>query len=831
MFSKNLVCAIGALVVFSACAGSEPDRHLDQPDAAAWQSWARRRPLNDGVNTPALYELAEARLARLERFSSRIGRVIPSSDPAAQVWFNGSRVIATGDRVSPTALLDTWTPLGPGNIGGRTRVLRYHPTRPGTIYAAGVSGGIWRTDDSGASWRPIVQGLANIAVNSMVINPVQPDVMFVGTGEGYFREEIRGTGLPLRGGGVYTSRDGGNSWQRLSATAGEDFYWVNDLELGIGDRQRLYAATRTGVWRSVDGGASWTALLRTSVRGGCLDLAIRPDRSDDMLFASCGSYEQATVYRFARASTSDSAEVVLREPGMGRTSIAVAPSAPDTIYALSASNDEGPGGNYRQGLLAVWRSQRSGDPGSWEARVTNTDSNKLYTLILTNPSGPMVRECNNNSPQITDTFTNMGWYNNVLAVDPKDANRVWASGVSWFRSDDGGRNWGLAMISRNGVHPDQHAIAFPPGYDGAGNAEVLIGNDGGIYRSTTARGDTATGARAACSNAANSMAWEPLNHNYGVTQFYHGVVFPDGTHYMGGAQDNSTLLGSDEAGSEGWRVLFGGDGGYSAVNPADTQTLYANYQWLSLGKSIDGGATFAMKLNGLDPQRTDVLGPDANYLFVAPMVMDNTDPLRLWAGGEFLYRTSTGADQWIKASTQLPDQGLASAIVIDPQSLGQHVVVGTHKGDILSTRSALSSTSTTSWQQARPRDGWITSIAFDPRDSNIQYATYGNFGGAHVYKTINDGATWTSIDGSGATGLPDIPVHSIVADPDDPARLYLGTDLGVFVSINGGATWMAEETGFGPTVTEWLVLMKNPAGQKLLFAFTHGRGVWRVAIR
>ena len=131
----------------------------------------------------------------------------------------------------------------------------------------------------------------------------------------------------------------------------------------------------------------------------------------------------------------------------------------------------------------------------------------------------------------------------------------------------------------------------------------------------------------------------------------------------------------------------------------------------------------------------------------------------------------------------------------------------------------------------RPRDGWVTSLAFDPRDANVQYATYGNFGGAHAFKTVNGGATWASIDGSGATGIPDIPVHSIVVDPDNGARLYLGTDLGVFVSIDGGATWMAEETGFGPTVTEWLVLMKNPAGRKLLFAFTHGRGVWRVEIR
>ena len=125
----------------------------------------------------------------------------------------------------------------------------------------------------------------------------------------------------------------------------------------------------------------------------------------------------------------------------------------------------------------------------------------------------------------------------------------------------------------------------------------------------------------------------------------------------------------------------------------------------------------------------------------------------------------------------------------------------------------------------------MTSIAFDPLDDNVLYATYGNFGGAHVFRSIDNGATWRSLDGSGATGLPDIPVHSIVVDPDDRQRLYLGTDLGVMVSIDGGQTWMTEETGFGPAVTMWLSLIRTPAGQKQLFAFTHGRGAWRVTLR
>ena len=110
------------------------------------------------------------------------------------------------------------------------------------------------------------------------------------------------------------------------------------------------------------------------------------------------------------------------------------------------------------------------------------------------------------------------------------------------------------------------------------------------------------------------------------------------------------------------------------------------------------------------------------------------------------------------------------------------------------------------------------------------YATYGNFGGSHVYRSENGGVSWTSLDGAGEGRIPDIPTHSVVVDPDDSARLYLGTDVGVLVSLDRGATWMVEETGYGRAVTEWITLSRDAQGRKWLFAFTHGRGVWRVRV-
>jgi hypothetical protein len=120
---------------------------------------------------------------------------------------------------------------------------------------------------------------------------------------------------------------------------------------------------------------------------------------------------------------------------------------------------------------------------------------------------------------------------------------------------------------------------------------------------------------------------------------------------------------------------------------------------------------------------------------------------------------------------------------------------------------------------------------FRSENADVVYATYGNFGGSHVFKSSDGGNAWQALDGTSDLSLPDVPVHSIVIHPDDTARLYLGTDLGVFVSVDGGQRWMLEETGFGPVVTEWLSLIRDASGRKRLFAFTHGRGVWRVDVR
>jgi Calx-beta domain len=791
----------------------EVEHPPDQPDAAELYYRSKRVP-TDGKSLAIVdrYQAASEAMLDMPRYSSRRRQRLPSLREAA-----GQGLAQVPDSTAKAAALGTWEPLGPGNIGGRTRAVLVDPGQPGRMYAAGVSGGIWRTTDAGGSWTPIADTAVNIAFNSMVMDPADPRVIYAGTGEGYFREIERGTALPLRGAGIFKTTDGGH-FARLGSTANANFQWVNDLAVSFNDSRRVYAATRTGVWRSQDGGGSWQRILAPGVNGGCLDLALRSDRPTDVLFAACGTFAPATIYRHLAAETDAAWEAVLAESGMGRTTLALAPSDQDRIYALATSIVPGPGGRFDGGLHAFFRSDQGGAAGTWTATVRNSDPDKLATLLLSNPISAHRADCGF-GPQ--NSYSNLGWHANVVAVDPVDPDVVFAGGVDLFRSDDGGEAWGLISYwwdSPPSAHADQHVVVFHPQYDGVSNQVLFLGSDGGVWRTGNARGAKATGPAGACSPANTGVRWTSLDHSLGTTQFYHGVPFPDGRRYLGGAQDNGSLLGSNDAGVNGWSHVFGGDGGYVAVDPTDPNVLYVETQGINVQKSVDGGASFA-------PATTGISDTAADALFIVPLVMDPSAPRRLWLGTRRLWRSADAAAGWQAASPALDAAGKVSAVAVDPSD-SDRVLAGLSTGSIHRSQNATSADAGSSWPAVRPREGYVTWLAFDPSSSGVAYATYAGFGGQHVWKSIDGGAAWSPIGGSGAGRLPDIPVHSIVVGPTQASILYLGTDLGVFVSVDGGETWMVENTGFATVVTESLAITAGAAPR--LFAFTHGRGAWRV---
>jgi photosystem II stability/assembly factor-like uncharacterized protein len=443
--------------------------------------------------------------------------------------------------------LGAWESLGPGNVGGRTRALLIHPTTPNVMYAAGVAGGVWKTTNAGARWEPLTDLMANIAVACLAFDPNNPNTIYAGTGEGFFN------GNAVRGAGIFRTVDGGTNWSPITATGTSDFHYVNDIVISKANSQRIYAGTRTGIWRSLDGGGTWEKVLNYT--DGCLDLVIRTDQMTDYIFAACGTFGGGEIFRNTDASGAGTWTSVLKESGMGRTSLAIAPSNQNVVYAAAASTLSG---TFRDGLHAVFRSTNSGEAGSWNAQVRNNNPLKLNTILFTNPLGAFRSECGIGA----NSFVNQGWYDNVIAVDPLDETKVWVGGIDLFRSDDSGVNWGLASYwwpepsTPQYAHADHHIIAFHPQYNGGSNKQMFVGTDGGVYRTDDARAVVATGITAACNPAANSVRWTSLNNNYGVTQFYHGAVFPDGKRYFGGTQDNGTLLGTSTNGANGWREIL-----------------------------------------------------------------------------------------------------------------------------------------------------------------------------------------------------------------------------------------------------------------------------------
>ncbi len=793
--------------------GKERERErFDEPDEAQQFFLFKRSPDKKSPIGAEAYLKAQKRAERMPGYSIASNTRLPSKSDAKLAGIEATS-------------LDGWTQLGPANIGGRTRALLIDPVDPSIMYAAGVAGGVWKTINAGASWQAIGDLLPNLAVCSMAFEPGNSNVIYAGTGEGLFNGDM------VRGAGIFKTTDAGATWNYLDATAGIDFHYVNDIVVSNVDSRRVYAATRTGVWRSLDAGATWARVLIPEgatgaiVQGGCLDLAIRTDGGGDYIFSSCGSFSQATVYLNTSAGDTESGDAqwtpVLREPGIGRTTLAIAPSDQNVIYALATSIEPG---TFERGLYAVFRSTTGGGEGSWTAQVRNTSSTKLNTVLLSNPLFALLGECGSGANQ----FFNQGWYDNVIAVNPVDSNRVWAGGVDLFRSDDGGANWGIASywwVERDEpqfVHGDQHVILFHPQYDGVTNKTLFIGNDGGVFRTDDARAQTAKGRGAACGEVENNgpFRWRALNNNYGVTQFYYGLPFPNGTSYIGGTQDNGTLKGTDSRGASGWTIAFGGDGGYVAIDPTATNTIYVETTRLSIRKSVDGGNNYISATNGINES-------NSNFLFINPFIMDPTDPQRLWTGGRALWRTSNGATLWTQASADLGG-GAVSAIAVAAND-SDIVIAGTTAGVIHRTDRGTRSNANTIWSSDRPRQGVVSWVAFDPNNPATVYATYSTFGGAHVWKSVDGGASWTASDGAGETALPDIPAHTIIVDPANSARLFLGTDLGVFVSLDGGASWAKENNGFANAFTESLSLGVS-GGFTYLFAFTHGRSVWRVPI-
>jgi hypothetical protein len=838
--ARFVAVAVAAALLAACAAGrqvSTPHKYVDgvrkRPDLPG--EWAdfqiqRRVPAGaEGIPMDA-FARAKAQMQRMPVHSARDGRLRPA----------GSSEKAGAPR---------WEFLGPTNIAGRTRTLVFDPRDADRMITGGVSGGLWQTRDGGASWTVLSADIGNLNIGALAFDPAAPDTIYVGTGELY-----RNTDRPysaMWGQGILRSRDGGATFQPLLATATADFRYVSDIVVSPFDPRRLYAATNSGIWRSRDAGASFEQILRPAENEGtlryegCNELLLLPDRGADYLLASCASRSTddryylpgtvvppacegpcpAAVFLNEDASGSGQFVQVLSETGMGRTSMDFARSSPNVVYAVSASVQPGFDrtgdslGDYENGLHAVWRSDDGGR--TWRPTLRNDAADALSTYLLSYADGFHAPQCGFGGLFVYGA----GWYNQAIAVDPLNPETVWVGGMELYRSDDGGQRFGKASWwwyygdSPDGLHADAHVIGFHPQYDGGANRIMYVGNDGGIGRTEDARAAVEYGTAAACGPVPGGVQWSDRLSGLGTVQYYTGTTTPDGQRVLAGAQDNGTHLKRAAGGPAGqWDHVYGGDGAGVAFDPRNPAVFYVSAQNISLHRTDNDGATFVPAANGLNDQPH----------FIMPYLLDPANPDRLYAGARAVWRSDNRGQNWTRAGPLFGTTFGARVSALAVSHDGSRALAGNQQG-IYRMENPAASSVTTPWASVSPRTGWVSSLRFQPGNRNVAYATYSTFGGDHVWKTSDGGASWSPIDGSGAGRLPDLPVHSVAIDPNNAQRLFVGTDMGVFASVDGGASWAVENTGFANVIVENLHVAPQ-SDPPQLFAFTYGRGAWRVPL-
>jgi len=682
-----------------------------------------------------------------------------------------------------------WVWQGPGNIGGRMRSIVIHPTDPNKMWIGSVGGGIWKTTNAGTLWSPVNDFMANLAVSTMVIDPTNPNIMYAGTGEYLFgSNENPITGLQgARGDGVFKSIDGGVTWNQLAQTKVTDpavcpvgtpcpWMFVNRLAISP-DGTTILAGTVSGVHRSTNGGATWTRVTASLTRI-YFDIDFHPTNSQ---LAIAGA-DNITIY------STDGGQTWLNggfSPGIGpsvRVEMAYAPSSPNIVYA-----------SVGQGTGDVYQS---------------TDGGQTFTIVNTG----------------TNLLAGQGIYTNIIWVNPMDPAFVIVGGIDLWRSTDSGANF--TAMSRwqsapaNSAHADHHMIVAHPGFNNTTNKTVYFGNDGGIYRTNDV------------STATTTTGWTNLNNSLGITQFYGAAANSAGV-IVGGTQDNGSLRSN--ANINGWTTTVGGDGGFVAADPTDTNYFYTEYISLGIQRSSNGGMSAsyiycnpAPATGNGGPCMAPAVGiTDAfnGANFIAPFILDPNEPNRMLAGGLSLWRSNdikaAGLPTW---ADMKPSIGSPISAISVATGNSDFIVVGHNNGQIFLSQNGTDGAPT--WTQidtAALPNRFVTRFAIDEtRITPWIYATFGGFSPDNIWRTENLGATWTDVTGSGVSGLPDVPVRSIVVNPARQNQLFVGTEIGIFASDDGGASWQLPQDGPANVSVDELFWRAG-----MLYAATHGRGIYR----
>jgi probable HAF family extracellular repeat protein len=687
----------------------------------------------------------------------------------------------------------SWRWLGPGNIGGRIRAISIHPYDENWITIGSASGGIWSSYDGGNSWFPRSDFIASLSVTSLVRDPTDPNVLYAGTGEALGNMFGGATNMSnVPGAGIFRSPDGGDTWTQLASTSPERtsaFQYVHELAIApltassqpppgrtprpLGLPPRILAATNEGLFQSSDSG---------------------------MTFRQC-----------RRAASS----------------VPVTEVTADVKYHPTDPTQAVAGGAYgiiwysRDGGL-TWRMSENladhntvfGD-GRVELAYAKSDLQIVYALggsvPINHGEGALYKSTDGGQTFLLVTatigcFNGQGDYNNALWVDPTDPSVLLLGGTDLLRTTDGGDNLVQIAGYAGGAHPDQHVILSLPTY-GPADHRLYIANDGGIFRAANALGDV-------------PIDWQNLNHGLGITQFYGAAVNSAGD-ILGGTQDNGTIFGGGGH-TESWYAALGGDGGFAAVDPNTPTLWYGESQWLHLQRWSGSGTGHGIVAGGSFPLG-DAVSQTCN--FIAPFILDPNRPKRLLAGGAKLWRCDNAADppnpEWHPVKDADAAAGNISAIAI--QKNDSNVIwVGHNLGKIYKTTTGGAPWTLVSGPPLPDR--WVSDIELVGPDT--AYVTYMGYSTVNVWKTDDGGQNWTCISDRNPTGrLPALPVSSIAVGC---RTIFVGTDLGVFSTDDDGQHWTLGSAG--PVNVQVDQLFWKGQDRLHLYAATFGRGIWKADV-
>lgn len=669
-----------------------------------------------------------------------------------------------------------WEELGPapiidGAFTGRVSAVVCSPTNPNKYFVAGADGGVWRTSDGGSTWTPLTDGLPTTAMGALAMDPTNENVIYAGTGEANFANHSR-YGL-----GLYKTSDGARTWAHLAEAtfAGRCF---SRIAVDPSDSQVVYAsithaggfpamaaarghpqaAGPLGVFKSTDGGVSWTHLTNGLPGISATDLAVDPSNSQ-VVYAAIGHiFGDASngIYRSTNAGASWTRLLGgLPTNGVGRISLAISPSTPTVLYTIY-TNDASPTGNNAS-TMNVYKTTNGGT--SWVAQ---------------NPG---------------NFQSSYGWYLSTAIVHPTDDNTVFVGGLSLLRSTNGGGSWSTVTPP----HVDMHALAWDA------DGRLVVGDDGGVHRS---------------SNLGSS--WTSHNDGLGCIQFYAGLSLSpaDPAYVYGGSQDNGTLFrGTD---SQLWENILGADGGYTGVRPANPNYVFGEFQGTrNLYRSTNYGA-------GMNWSGSGISGGDRNC-FLPPFAISPVNDSEMLYGTHRVYYSGNAGSSWVARSGDLTTgSGAIRCLVLAP-SQPQTVYVVTNDGNVqVSTDFGMTWTLSLTDVPGWPRT--TRQVAVDPDDDQRAVLCVSYFGVDQVLLTEDRGASWTPIDGD----LPDVPVNTVAIE----ARacqdvIYAGVDNGVYMTVNGGENWrrLGENLPNVPVID----LLFDAEGSRLV-AGTQGRGAWQIGI-